>query len=93
MKLSKRYGIEIVQIYAPISSAYDVEIENFYADILLALSTEKTPHCRFIIGDVNVKLGVPTNNISHYVGKFGLFFPKLVKRWWIRRSTDKSGKN
>ncbi|XP_050315572.1 craniofacial development protein 2-like [Anthonomus grandis grandis] len=71
LKISKRYSVQIIQVYAPTSSAPDDEIERFYDDISQALTIE-TSHYKYIIGDFNAKLGVPAGNGNQYVGKFGL---------------------
>lgn len=70
MKISERYSVQIIQVYAPTSTAPDDEIEDFYDDISQALAIE-TAHYKFIIGDFNAKLGVPAGNRNQYVGKFG----------------------
>ncbi|XP_050306277.1 craniofacial development protein 2-like [Anthonomus grandis grandis] len=71
LKISKRYSVQIIQEYAPTSSAPDDEVERFYDDISQALTIE-TAHYKYIIGDFNAKLGVPAGNENQYVGKFGL---------------------
>ena len=60
----------IVQVYAPISNAEEVEVERFYEDLqdLLELTTKKDVF--FIIGDWNAKVG--SQETPGVTGKFGL---------------------
>ena len=53
----KPFNIIVIQVYAPISNAEEVEVEWFYEDLqdLLELTSKKD--VLFIIGDWNAKLG------------------------------------
>ena len=53
----KPFNITVIQVYAPISSAEEAEVEQFYEDLgdLLELTPKKD--VLFIIGDWNAKVG------------------------------------
>ncbi|KAL3287171.1 hypothetical protein HHI36_001650 [Cryptolaemus montrouzieri] len=50
IKISQRYKLQVIQVYAPTSTAEDEEIESFYEDISMAQKDEKA-HFTLIIGD------------------------------------------
>lgn len=56
LKLSKRYNLKIVQIYAPTSSSDDQEIEQFYADLNQALQQKPKGPFEIVMGDSNQKI-------------------------------------
>ena len=66
----KPFNITVIQVYAPTSTAEEVEVEWFYEDLqdLLELTPQKNVLC--IIGDWNAKVG--SQEISGLTGKFGL---------------------
>ena len=53
----KTFNIMVIQVYAPTTSAEEVEVDCFYEDLqdLLELTPEKD--VLFIIGDWNAKAG------------------------------------
>ena len=55
----KPFNITVIQVYAPISNAEEVEAEWFYEDLqeLLELTPKKKKDFLFIIGDWNAKVG------------------------------------
>lgn len=57
MKISKRYRIKIVQIYAPTTDHNDEEVEGLYDEIAKCL---RQGNCNFrlLIGDFDAKLGI-----------------------------------
>ena len=59
----------VIQVYAPTSSAEEVEVEWFYEDLqdLLELTPQKD--VLFIIGDLNAKVG--SQETLGVTGKFG----------------------
>ena len=63
------FNIMVIQIYAPTSNAEEVEVEQFYEDLL-----ELTPpkNLLFIIGYWNAKVG--SQETPGVTGKFGLGF-------------------
>lgn len=70
LEISKRYRLQIVQVYAPTSSAEDTEVEQLYEDITLAIKTEKA-YYSIIMGDFNAKVGnLNLDNIPNR-GNFG----------------------
>ena len=71
VKLSERYFLKVVQVYAPTSDHADREVEDFYDDITLALNDTKT-HYNILIGDFNAKMGKRTDDTETSLGKFGL---------------------
>ncbi|XP_037294379.1 uncharacterized protein LOC115454908 [Manduca sexta] len=69
-KLSQRYSLKVVQVYAPTSDKSDKETEIFFEEIAKALK-DNPAHYTMVIGDFNAKLG---RNQDHeeFVGGFGL---------------------
>jgi len=63
----KPFSITVIQIYAPINYAEEVEVDQFYED-LLELTLKK--YILFIIGDWNVK--AESQEIPGVTDKFGL---------------------
>ena len=63
----KPFSITVIQIYAPITYAEEVEVDQFYED-LLELTLKK--YILFIIGDWNVK--AESQEIPGVTDKFGL---------------------
>ena len=70
IRLSKRYTLKIIQIYAPTSQSSDEEIESFYDDISQVMDQEKTKYT-LLIGDFNAKVGKNMAGES-CIGKFGV---------------------
>ncbi|XP_064424659.1 craniofacial development protein 2-like, partial [Latimeria chalumnae] len=69
LKISKRYELQISQIYAPTSSYSDEEVEDFYED-LMNLHKKGKCHFKIVMGDFNAQIGKQQcDEIS--VGKFG----------------------
>ena len=56
IKLSKKYNVKVIQVYAPTSSYDDEEIEEMYEEINSLMGSIKT-HYTMIIGDFNAKIG------------------------------------
>ena len=53
----KPFNIMVIQIYAPISKAAEVELERFYEDLQDLLEVTPKKDVLFIIGDWNAKAG------------------------------------
>ncbi|XP_023231883.1 uncharacterized protein LOC111631804 [Centruroides sculpturatus] len=69
LRLSKRYKLQIIQVYAPTTSHPDEEIEDFYDEI--KQMNEKGKHyVKIIMGDFNARIGKKEKNETS-VGKFG----------------------
>ena len=62
----KPFSMTVIQVYAPITYAEEVEVDQFYED-LLELTLKK--YILFIIGDWNVK--AESQEIPGVTGKFG----------------------
>jgi len=65
-------NINIVQVYAPTSTATEEEIDHFYEQLTKVVRTIPTKEL-LVTGDLNAKIGT-TNNESHLrsvVGKYG----------------------
>ena len=62
----KPFSMTVIQVYAPITYAEEVEVDQFYED-LLELTLKK--YIRFIIGDWNVK--AESQERPGVTGKFG----------------------
>ena len=67
---SKPFNITVIQIYAPVTSAEEAEVERFYEDLENLLELTPKKYILFIIGDWNAKVG--SQEISGITGKFGL---------------------
>ena len=66
----KPFNITVIQVYAPISSAEEAEVEWFNEDLQNLLKLTPQKHVLFIIGDWNAKVG--SQEIPGVTGKFGL---------------------
>ena len=67
IRISKRYKIRIIQVYAPTSVSSDEELEEFYDDLQTEMRHKKT-HYNVIMGDFNAKVGKGDEDC---VGSFG----------------------
>lgn len=56
LRLSERYTIQIIQVYAPTTSYSEEDIEEVYNEITQALD-DNNSHFKYIIGDFNAKVG------------------------------------
>ena len=59
LRITDRYQLKIVQVYAPTTSHSDEETDNFYNTIDKIL--EKQTHYTIVMGDFNAKVGGQTN--------------------------------
>ena len=66
----KPFNVTVIQVYAPLSNAEEVEVERFYGDLqdLLELTPKKDG--LFIIGGWNAKVG--NQEAPGVTGKLGL---------------------
>ncbi|CAG9121819.1 unnamed protein product [Plutella xylostella] len=56
LRISKRYSMKVIQVYAPTSKHTDDEVELAYEDVSSALR-KFTTHFMVVMGDFNAKLG------------------------------------
>lgn len=70
LRLSTKYTLKIIQVYAPTSSRTDEEVEAFYEDVSLALR-ETNAHFTILCGDFNAKLGLKSDESETSLGNFG----------------------
>lgn len=70
LRISARYSLKVVQVYAPTSSHPDYEVETMYEDISRAMHGSKT-HFTVVMGDFNAKLGKRDGDELR-VGQFGV---------------------
>ena len=70
LRITDRYQLKIVQVYAPTTSHSDEETDNFYNTIDKIL--EKQTHYTIVMGDFNAKVGGQTNTPERATGCFGL---------------------
>ena len=70
VRLSKRYTLKVIQVYAPTANSTDQEIEEFYDDLSNIIDHEKTNYT-MIIGDLNAKVGERQNG-EYSMGKYGI---------------------
>ena len=66
----KPFNITVIQIYALITNAEEVEVELFYEDLQDLLELTPKNDVLFIIGDWNAKVG--SQETPGVTGKFGL---------------------
>lgn len=64
--------INIVQVYAPTSTATDGAIEEFYSDLETTISKVPNRELLVILGDMNSKIGENANQLAKCAGRFGL---------------------
>nr|ADI61818.1 endonuclease-reverse transcriptase [Bombyx mori] len=58
IRLSGRYSLKVIQVYAPTSAHSDEEVEDMYQDINKALHNTTKTHFNVVMGDFNAKVGV-----------------------------------
>ena len=56
IRISKRYKIRVVQVYAPTSLSSQEELDEFYEDLYTEMKYKKA-HFNIIMGDFNAKVG------------------------------------
>ena len=56
IQLSKRYKIQIIQVYAPTTSHSDEEIEDFYEEVS-KMNRNGNHYLKIIMGDLNARIG------------------------------------
>ena len=66
----KPFIITVIQVYAPISTAEEAEVEPFYEDLQDLLELTPPKDVLFIIGDWNAKVG--SQEIPGVAGMFGI---------------------
>ncbi|KAJ0181232.1 hypothetical protein K1T71_003317 [Dendrolimus kikuchii] len=71
LKLTKRYSLKVVQVYAPTSAHSDGEIEAMYDDITKAIHGTTSAHYNVVMGDFNTKVGVQGCD-EPIIGPYGL---------------------
>ncbi|RVE40675.1 hypothetical protein evm_014675 [Chilo suppressalis] len=69
-KISSRYSMTVIQVYAPTSKHTDDEVEAMYEEISRAMHSHKT-HYTIVMGDFNAKLGKRCGDELR-VGQFGV---------------------
>ena len=67
---SKPFNITVIQIYAPVTSAEEAEVEQFYEDLENLLELTPKKDVLFILGDWNAKVG--SQEIPEITSKFDL---------------------
>ena len=78
---SKPFNSTVIQVYAPISSAEEAEVEWFNEDLQNLLELTPQKHVLLIIGDWNAKVG--SQEIPGETGKFGLGVQNEAGQWLI----------
>jgi hypothetical protein len=71
IKLSKRYSLKVIQVYAPSTSHDDEEVEEFYENVNTLMDCTRT-HFTMIIGDFNAKIGKQKHHEEDVMGKHGI---------------------
>lgn len=70
LRITKRYSLKVIQVYAPTSTYSDDEVESMYEDISRAMHSSKT-YFTVVMGDFNAKLG-KRDGEELLVGQFGV---------------------
>ncbi|XP_063542661.1 uncharacterized protein LOC134751209 [Cydia strobilella] len=70
LRMTQRYSLKVIQVYAPTSTHSDDEVEAMYEDISRAMHSSKT-HFTVVMGDFNAKLG-KRDGEELRVGQFGV---------------------
>jgi hypothetical protein len=70
IKLTERYSLKMVQVYAPTSVYSDDEVEEIFDDISKTLPFTTATHYNVVLGDFNAKVGVQ-NCSESVVGSHG----------------------
>ncbi|CAG4952076.1 unnamed protein product [Parnassius apollo] len=70
LRITKRYSLKVIQVYAPTLAHPDEEVEEMYEDISRAMHSSKT-HYTVSMGDFNAKLGTREGG-ELKLGKFGV---------------------
>ncbi|PZC84076.1 hypothetical protein B5X24_HaOG205798 [Helicoverpa armigera] len=65
-------NFNLIQVYAPTSTARDDEIESFYKELESTIGKIANRELLIILGDLNAKVGSDAHQLSHCAGKFGL---------------------
>ncbi|XP_073960723.1 uncharacterized protein [Choristoneura fumiferana] len=71
IRLSSKYTLAIIQVYAPTSSSTDDKVEDFYENITKA-SRQCKSHYNLVIGDFNARVGNKESGVENCMGEFGL---------------------
>ncbi|KAJ0172381.1 hypothetical protein K1T71_012354 [Dendrolimus kikuchii] len=71
LKLTNRYSLKVVQVYAPTSAHSDEEVEAMYDDITKAIHGTTSAHYNVVMGDFNAKVGVQKCD-EPIIGPYGL---------------------
>ncbi|KAJ0183213.1 hypothetical protein K1T71_001189 [Dendrolimus kikuchii] len=71
LKLTNRYSLKVVQVYAPTSAHSDEEVEAMYDDITKAIHGTTSAHYNVVMGDFNAKVGVQKRD-EPIIGPYGL---------------------
>ncbi|XP_075990326.1 uncharacterized protein LOC142985977 [Anticarsia gemmatalis] len=61
LKITKRYSLKVIQVYAPTSAHSDDEVEAMYEDISRTIHSSQT-YFTVVMGDFNAKLGTRCGN-------------------------------
>ncbi|KAL0895144.1 hypothetical protein ABMA27_013595 [Loxostege sticticalis] len=69
---SSPMNLNIVQVYAPTSTASDEAIEKFYSELEYTMAKVPSRELLIILGDLNSKIGENANQLSKCAGRFGL---------------------
>ncbi|KAL0832165.1 hypothetical protein ABMA28_001622 [Loxostege sticticalis] len=69
LRITNRYSLKVIQVYAPTSKYSDEDVETMYEDITRAIHTSRT-HFIVVMGDFNAKLGKRSDN-ELKMGQFG----------------------
>jgi len=71
IKLTEKYKLRVIQVYAPTSTYPDEVAEAMYEDIAKAIHATTKAHYNVVMGDFNAKVGVQERGETK-IGSYGL---------------------
>ncbi|KAL0901105.1 hypothetical protein ABMA27_006427 [Loxostege sticticalis] len=92
---SSPMNLNIVQVYAPTSTASDEAIEKFYSELESTMAKVPSRELLIILGDLNSKIGENAHQLSKCAGRFGLgnLFEHHPRRLYTWVSPDGKTRN
>ena len=67
LRITNRYSLKVIQVYAPTSTHSDDEVEALYEEISEAIHTSET-YFTVVMGDFNANVGARIGNELRVVG-------------------------
>lgn len=71
IKISSKYSLKVIQVYAPTSEYDDEEVESLYEELTMSIQENHTQYT-LVIGDFNAKVGKKEEETETCIGDFGI---------------------